>query len=117
VRVLLVDDEAALLQLLGQYLTRNGHACITATTVAEAKAALCDASASQQQVEAVVIDLQLPDGSGEEIAELVAREHPGVRIIVATGYAYEPPRSLQGKVGILQKPFLPRTLLNVLVAG
>lgn len=113
-RVFLVDDEASLLQLLGQYLSRNGHSSVTAGTVAEARTLL---STDTETIDAAVIDLSLPDGSGEEIAQLLADEYPGVRVIMATGYAYEPPAALRGKVAVLQKPFLPRALLNVLISG
>lgn len=115
-RIFLVDDEAPLLQLLGQYLSRTGHTTVTAASVAEAIALLQDMEALGA-IEAAVIDLSLPDGSGEDIATAVHLALPGVRIIIATGYAYEPPESLKGKVAVLQKPFLPRALLNVLVSG
>jgi two-component system, cell cycle response regulator CpdR len=116
VRIFLVDDESSLLQLLSQYLARTGHETISAGSVMEAKSLLSNAEALGA-LDAAVIDLSLPDGSGEEIASALIDQHPGVRIIVATGYAYEPPSSLRGKVAVLQKPFLPRALLNVLIAG
>lgn len=115
-RILLVDDEASLLQLLGQYMARNGHETVAASSVAEAQSLLAKRDALGR-IDAAVIDLSLPDGSGEEIAAALSEQMPEVRIIVATGYAYEPPSSLKGKVAVLQKPFLPRALLNVLVSG
>jgi len=68
-------------------------------------------------IDAAVIDLSLPDGSGEDVARALLAFDPAIRIIMATGYAYEPPTALRGRVAILQKPFLPRALLNVLVAS
>ena len=115
-RILLVDDEASLLLLLGQYLVRTGHETIAANSCAEA-IALLKTGEVIGPVDAAVIDLSLPDGSGEDIARAVLEFDPAIRIIIATGYAYEPPASLRGKIAVLQKPFLPRALLNVLVAG
>jgi two-component system OmpR family response regulator len=113
-RVLLVDDETSLLELLGKFLGKNGHHTVTASSVTAAKALL--ENASTETVDVAVIDLSLPDGSGEEIASHIVEHLPGVRVIMATGYAYDPPQALRGKVAVLQKPFLPRALLNVLIA-
>ena len=96
-----------------------GNQCITrctANSFAEATA-LLNTGKAFGLVDAAVIDLSLPDGSGEDIARAVLEFDPAIRIIIATGYAYEPPASLLGKVAVLQKPFLPRALLNVLVGG
>jgi two-component system, cell cycle response regulator len=115
-RILLVDDEPSLLQLLGQYLTRNGHESIPTGSLQEALQLL--ESSDLGIFDVAVIDLALPDGSGEDIAAAILNKFgSSVRVIIATGYAYEPPGSLRGKIAVLQKPFLPRALLNVLVAG
>ena len=110
-RILLVDDDAPILQLLSQFLTRAGHVPTTAGSVAEA---LAVAAAGSPNIDAAVIDLALPDGSGEEVAREILDKHPQARVVIASGYFYEAPSGLAGKVAILQKPFMPRALLNVL---
>jgi DNA-binding response OmpR family regulator len=110
-RILLVDDEQSLLQLLGQVLARAGHESIRADSFAAALELL---QKDPGPLDAAVIDLSLPDGSGEEIARVVLAFHPAIRIVIATGYAYDPPKDLLGKVDVLLKPFPSRALLNVL---
>lgn len=108
-RILLVDDEPSLLSLLSQYLTRQGHEVQTADTCAAAIAILQGGEANG--VEAAIIDLTLPDGSGEDIAKACALRHANARIVIATGYDYTAPSATWT---VLQKPFLPRALLHIL---
>jgi two-component system, cell cycle sensor histidine kinase and response regulator CckA len=110
-RVLLVDDEIELLRLLSQYLVRSGHEVITAETKA---IALDEAAKEGSTLDAAVIDLCLPDGNGEDVARRIAVLHPHAKLIISTGYAHEPSGDLNGRVTVLQKPFLPRALLHVL---
>ncbi len=110
-RILLVDDEQPLLALLSQYLVRSGHQTAVAETFAAGLEFTTQPSGS---FDAAVVDLSLPDGNGEDLARKILEAHPAARVVIATGYAYEPPNSLTGKVIVLQKPFLPRRLLHVL---
>jgi DNA-binding NtrC family response regulator len=110
-RVLLVDDESDLLRLLTQYLVRSGHEVISAETKS---GAFDEAARDGLTLDAAVIDLSLPDGNGEDVARRVAELHPQAKLIISTGYAHEPSVDLNGRVTILQKPFLPRALLHVL---
>ncbi|BDC51249.1 hypothetical protein F183_A35650 [Bryobacterales bacterium F-183] len=107
-RILLVDDEPSLVSLLGQFLTRNGHEVQSAGTKADAIVLL---SKPDESFDAAVIDLTLPDGTGEEVAKEFALQHPAARIVIATGYDYSAPSEAWT---VLQKPFLPRALLNIL---
>ena len=109
-RILLVDDEPQILSLLGQYLGRCGHEAILTGTCAAASAALEEGL----EIDAAVIDLALPDGSGEDIARAVLALDSGIITVIATGYGYDPPRELTGKILVLPKPFLPRALVNLL---
>ena len=86
-KILLVEDtpsDAALLQAMldgrypGQYVTT------TATTLAEAKALLAG-----QALDAVLLDLSLPDSQGLETIGRLAVVAPNVPIVVLTGIADE----------------------------
>jgi two-component system KDP operon response regulator KdpE len=75
-RVLLVDDEAAILRFLKPTLEANGYELVAAGTVAEAlKRAAADAP------DIVVLDLGLPDGDGKDVIRRV-REWSDIPIIV-----------------------------------
>ena len=110
-RILLVDDEPSLLQLLGQYLTRAGHVVIDANSCRSAMALL---QKGPGHLDAAVIDLDLPDGSGEDIVRAVLDLDPNIRTIMATGYFYEPPQELRDRLAVLHKPYLPRALVALL---
>ena len=61
-RVLLVEDHAALREMVAGHLARRGFAVDAAGSAAEARAALAAAS-----YDALVLDLGLPDGDGMEV--------------------------------------------------
>jgi len=75
-RVLVVDDEPAILRFLKPTLEANGYELVAAGTVAEAlKRVAADAP------DIVVLDLGLPDGDGKDVIRRV-REWSDVPIIV-----------------------------------
>lgn len=61
-RILCIDDEAAILRLLGVILARDGHEAIP---VADGRAAL--AAVKQGSIDGVLLDLGLPDRDGLEM--------------------------------------------------
>ena len=103
-RLLLVDDEPTLLQLLKRYLERQGHQVDTADT---AESALSAFELDPQRYDLVITDLTLPGMTGAELLEHIRAKNPGVPGMISSGYPYEP--QLRG-VTFLQKPFLPQML-------
>lgn len=75
-RVLIVDDEAAILKFLRPALEANGYEIEIATTVADAKRLI-----AAKAPDIVVLDLGLPDGDGKDVIKS-AREWSDVPIIV-----------------------------------
>jgi DNA-binding response OmpR family regulator len=61
-KVLIVEDQRKLAQILKQGLTEGGYAVGVAASCAAARDALCDTS-----FDAIVLDLGLPDGDGLEL--------------------------------------------------
>jgi DNA-binding response OmpR family regulator len=61
-KVLIVEDQRKLAQILKQGLTEGGYAVGVAASCAAARDALCDTS-----YDAIVLDLGLPDGDGLEL--------------------------------------------------
>src|SRR5215211_3230878 len=62
-RILLVEDEPAILESLAYVLSRDGFSVATAKNAAEAALAGSDGS----RFDLVVLDLMLPDGSGFDL--------------------------------------------------
>ena len=83
VRVVLVDDHAVLREGTQLILEGAGIAVVAAAgTWAEARRLV-----GQHRPDVLVLDLQLPDASGVEVAEAVRREQPAVGVLVLTGHA------------------------------
>jgi CheY-like chemotaxis protein len=104
VRILLVDDEAPLLDLLKRYLERLGYEVDARQTPEDA---LQTFEADPQHYSLVLTDLTLPGMKGDEMLARMRLKAPKLRAIIASGYPYEP----SGKrTGFIQKPFLPKML-------
>lgn len=105
-RLLIVDDEPMLLQLLRRYLERQGYLVETCES-AEQAVALFDANPGSFGM--VVTDLTLPGANGAELISRLRAKNPSLPGLIASGYPYEP--QLPG-VGFLLKPFLPQQLAD-----
>ncbi len=107
-RILLVDDEAPLVDLLTRYLERLGYQVEACLTPADALK-LFEADPSRYSL--VLTDLTLPGMSGDAMIARMRAIAPKLRVIVSSGYPYEP----KGKrMGFLQKPFLPNMLADLI---
>src|SRR5689334_234633 len=87
IRLLLVDDEAALTDLLKKYLERIGYVVDSCGSADEALALFGE---HPQRYALVLTDLTLPGMSGEAMLEKMRERDPEVRAIVASGYPYQP---------------------------
>jgi len=110
-RILVVDDEPDLLELVRVNLDRAGFRVETAETGQEALDQL-----RRSPPDLMVLDLMLPDLSGTEICRRVraSPELAGVAIIMLTAKAEEVDRVVGFEVGAddyVPKPFSPRELV------
>lgn len=101
-RVLLVEDDAALRRTLGDALVVEGFELLTAASLAEGLAL-----AEHARADLVLLDLGLPDGDGQSLlAEL--RRHSGVPVIVISAREAEGQKIRlldEGADDYLVKPF------------
>ena len=106
--VLVVDDEPGIIEIASAYLRRDGFTVRTATTGGRA----LDAVATQPP-DLLVLDLMLPDVSGEEVCASLRRTS-SVPILMLTAKAAEEDRLRGLALGAddyLVKPFSPRELV------
>ena len=82
-RLLVVEDHRATLEVLNRLLNREGHHVVAATSVAAALEA-----AGREKFDAVISDLGLPDGTGTDLMARL-RELHGLRGIALSGYGME----------------------------
>ncbi|MFF0712033.1 response regulator transcription factor [Streptomyces bauhiniae] len=107
-RVLVVDDDPTVAEVVAGYLVRAGHAVDRA---ADGPSAL--ASAAGQWPDLVVLDLMLPGMDGLEVCARL-RERGPVPVIMLTARGDEDDRVLGLEVGAddyVTKPFSPRELV------
>ncbi len=107
-RILLVEDDARLAEMLSEYLGQAGYGVTVAALGAAALASL-----SRERFGAVVLDLTLPDMDGLEVCRrLRARDDTPVLMLTARGDAIDRIVGLEiGADDYLPKPFEPRELL------
>ena len=79
--VLIVDDNEAILRLFRRHLSIEGYEVQTASTLAEAREAI-----AERRFDAVLLDLNLPDGSGLDWVTELRQSDPATAIVVITGH-------------------------------
>ncbi len=84
-KILLIDDEESARFGFSRYLSKIGYAVQEASCLSEAKEAL-----QSQRFDAVLLDLNLPDGSGLDWIIEVRKSYPDIPIIIITGFGDVP---------------------------
>ena len=82
-RILLVDDEVDILELLEMFLAGNGYQVETFTSSSKALERLVSGPNS---IDIVVTDMTMPDLSGLELAEKIGSLRPGLPVMLMTGH-------------------------------
>jgi CheY-like chemotaxis protein len=106
--VLLVEDETALRDLLGETLKSYGYEVVVAADGAEALRA---AAQHAGVIDVVVTDVVLPGINGRRVAEEIAATRPRIKVLFMSGYteeAIQPHGVLAPGAAFLGKPFPPR---------
>ncbi len=78
-KILVVDDEESVCELLRQILTHEGYRVITAS---DGEEALC--KVSEESPQAMTLDDKMPGMSGMEVLARLSQDRPGVCIIMVT---------------------------------
>jgi CheY-like chemotaxis protein len=111
--ILVVDDETIVRQLARATLTRCGYEVLVAE---DGHAAVDLFSREAHRVSAVVLDLTMPDMSGDEALARLREIHPRVKVIVSSGFSQsEAVERFRGHAlaGFLQKPYKSRELASL----
>ncbi len=102
-RVLVVDDDEAVLRGVHRVLQRAGHRVTACASIDQARAAIVDGT-----FDVVVVDRWLNDGTGEAVVELLKSAHPETRVVYMSG---DEVHAEPGAV-VLQKPVPTDVLLG-----
>jgi CheY-like chemotaxis protein len=85
-RILLADDDAAARDLVQRALAVDGHAVTCTQDGAEALEQL---SAAAPAFELLIADVLMPALDGIAVAEKALAQHPGLRVILMSGFSDE----------------------------
>jgi CheY-like chemotaxis protein len=108
-RVLIVDDYPGLIELYDLALRSRGFEVVGAATAGEALML-----AVTEKFDAVVLDVELPDGSGPELVQRM-RAIPSLESAKFVGMSsYESPEIAKRFDAFLPKPFHPKRLASLL---
>ncbi len=108
-RLLVVDDDPTVAEVVGGYLSRAGHDVLLVGDGVSALRVVAEAPP-----DLIVLDLMLPGVDGLEVCRRVRAEHPAVLVIMLTALAEEEDRIAGLQVGAddyITKPFSPRELV------
>jgi DNA-binding response OmpR family regulator len=106
-KILLVDDDESLLEILRFNLEKDGYQCLASTTGAQALEV-----AHQQKPDLIILDIMLPEISGFEVCRIL-RKNLNVPIIMLTAKAEEIDKVVGLELGAddyITKPFSLREL-------
>lgn len=106
-KILVVEDEAQIRELIVRYLERDGYSVVTASTGDEAIARAKDG------VDMIVLDIMIPRPDGLDVTRIV-RATSAVPILIVSARADEADRVAGLELGAddyITKPFPPRELL------
>ena len=103
-RILLVEDEGELRDVLALGLRRAGYSVDLAETAATAHRML-----DQKQYALVIADWRLPDDNGIDLADRAVKLR--ARTIIISGYAFGLPAGAADRHGVLTKPITTYALV------
>jgi two-component system, cell cycle response regulator CpdR len=104
-RILLVDDDAATLAMVGRALAADGHHVVSCQAGQDALDRLLSAPAA---FDLLVSDLQMPGLDGAKLAQRAVAASPRLRIVLMSGFigGVERAHAIKGAaVRFLSKPF------------
>jgi PAS domain S-box-containing protein len=109
--ILLVDDEEAVREMIGEVLESEGFDVLRAEDGSRGVALFEE---NRQRVDVVLLDLSMPGLSGEATFRRLRELDPGVRVILSSGYDHDEARGRFGAsapAAFIQKPYRPQQLV------
>ncbi|MCX5893724.1 MAG: PAS domain S-box protein, partial [Deltaproteobacteria bacterium] len=124
-RILVMDDEEIVREVLGKMLVRLGYEVESAADGAEAIARYSEAMASGRRFVAVILDLTIPGGmGGKETLQNLLKLDPQVKALASSGYSDDLVMADFQKYGfsrVMPKPYriteLSKTLAEAIQEG
>jgi CheY-like chemotaxis protein len=103
--ILLVDDEAKIIDIARQLLEKAGYAVLTADSGARAVEAV---ATHGERIALVILDLIMPRMSGAETLKRIRAMNPAIRVLLSSGHTFDHDVDAlleQGRTGFIAKPY------------
>ena len=117
-KILIMDDEPNLLEIMQEMLSRNGYEVVITMEWQEAVEAYQKAHRSNSPIDLVILDLQeRNDQAGILALQQMRNVHPKVKAILCSGWMFHPVMDQYEHYGFqaaLTKPFGMQELLKIL---
>jgi len=104
-RILLIDDEAMVLELAAKLLQKLGYAVVTAP---DGKKALEIVDNADIPLDLIILDMIMPNMGGGQVFDVVKKIRPEIRVLLSSGYSIDGEAQsimARGCNGFIQKPF------------
>lgn len=101
--ILVVDDEELIRNLVVTFLSKLGHACITAVDGVDALEKI-----RGNQIDAIITDIKMPNMDGIILTREISKEFPELPVMVMTAFDEEYSAGVAISVGareFIKKPF------------
>jgi DNA-binding response OmpR family regulator len=111
--LLIVEDEHLMLRLLEKFFSRHGYHVLKA---ADGEEAIEVYRSYKPRIDAVLLDMRLPKGTGEEVFRAMKDENPAVKVVMASGFLEPEVRTemdLAGAKRFVNKPYNLEELLEI----
>jgi DNA-binding NtrC family response regulator len=112
--VFFVDDESGIRHIANRLLRKRGFEVITAASAVEAEEVM---HGHEGEIDALLMDINLPDGWGAAVAQRLTGARPGMAVVYTTGMAEIDPILSGGLAGgefVIRKPFTGDQLADTL---
>lgn len=105
--LLVVEDDPGLARSMEVLLADLGYECMVVADSEHARQLLDEKG---RRFDVAIVDIILPGLDGIELASFIRREHPGVGVILTTGFPALRDRQEAKSHILLLKPYRPREL-------
>ncbi len=113
-RILLVDDEEAIITMEKQMLERLGYMVVSRVSSIEALEAF---RANPNKFDLVITDMAMPNMSGDKLASELVKIRSDIPILLCTGFSermLEEKAAAMGIKGFLMKPIVMKDLSKII---
>jgi signal transduction histidine kinase len=110
--ILLADDHTTARKSMQRVLLDAGYQTLAASNGKEALKVFAEHSAA---VDVLIADCMMPGMNGQELAETLLRQKPGLKVLLISGYANATVESGTAAVELIPKPFSGKTLIERVV--